>query len=287
MAAIQNVTVERSLAWLASGVLRRVSLQALVFGLVVMLGCAPPGGLDNGAPEVHRGPGQRSQRLLLNPRQELALGRQAFREIQEQLSEVTQGPGPRRVREVGRRIADTTKIEPLMREIHLHTRGFYYEWEFSVFQSPEINAFCLPAGKVGVFTGLLRIAETDGQLAAVLGHEIAHALAHHVSERLARQQSLPGGILAKLGSLHYEREQESEADHIGVFLMTFAGYDPREAITFWERMAAASRRRGQSPEMLSSHPSDEQRIAQLREWVPRALGGKKAYDEGRIVSARR
>jgi predicted Zn-dependent protease len=223
----------------------------------------------------------------LTPRQELALGRQAFREIEEQLPEVTEGSGPRRVREVGRRIADTTKIEPLMREINLYTRGYFYEWEFKVFQRPEVNAFCLPAGKVGVFTGLLRVVENDDQLAAVLGHEIAHALAHHTSERLAREETQPGGILAQLSSLRYDREQESEADHIGVFLMTFAGYDPEQAVVFWERMIAASRRGGHIPEVFSNHPSDEHRIAQLREWVPRAQEGKKAFDEGRILPAPR
>jgi predicted Zn-dependent protease len=88
-------------------------------------------------------------------------------------------------------------------------------------------------------------------------------------------------------SLHFDREQESEADHIGVFLMTFAGHDPQEAVVFWQRMAAASRRGGQIPEVLSNHPSDEHRIAQLREWVPKARGGKRAYDDGRVIPAPR
>jgi predicted Zn-dependent protease len=139
---------------------------------------------------------------------------------------------------------------------------------------------------------------------------MAHALAHHASERIARNpadfQALRavGGRLGKLDvprrqsilqaldagtalqDLSYNRFQETEADHIGVFLMTFAGYAPGEAVAFWERMAEASGRGGQLPEVLRTHPSDEHRVAQLRDWVPRALGAKRAYDEGRIAPAR-
>jgi metalloendopeptidase OMA1, mitochondrial len=270
--------------WESNSIFRR--RRRIIRSIVVVAACLLGAGCDVAATGGGQGPGRRPQRLLLNPRQELALGRQAFQEIESQVPEVSRGEGPRRVREVGRRIADTTKIEPLMREINLHTRGFYYEWEFKLFQSSDVNAFCLPGGKVGVLTGLLQVVANDDQLAAVLAHEIAHALAHHTSERLAREQALGGSILAKLGSLRYEREQESEADHIGVFLMTFAGYAPREAVAFWERMAEASARGGRLPEVLNSHPSDEHRIAQLREWVPRALGAKRAYDDGRIAPAR-
>jgi predicted Zn-dependent protease len=270
--------------WESNSIFRR--RRRIIRSIVVVAACLLGAGCDVAATGGGQGPGRRPQRLLLNPRQELALGRQAFQEIESQVREVSRGEGPRRVSEVGRRIADTTKIEPLMREINLHTRGFYYEWEFKLFQSSDVNAFCLPGGKVGVLTGLLQVVANDDQLAAVLAHEIAHALAHHTSERLAREQALGGSILAKLGSLRYEREQESEADHIGVFLMTFAGYAPREAVAFWERMAEASARGGRLPEVLNSHPSDEHRIAQLREWVPRALGAKRAYDDGRIAPAR-
>src|SRR5215471_16869999 len=187
--------------------------RRIVRSILVVAACVTGAGCDIGAATDGQGPGHRPQRLLLNPRQELALGRQAFQEIAGLLPEVSRGEGPRRVREVGGRIADTTKIEPLMREINLHTRGFFFEWEFKLFESSHVNAFCLPGGKVGVFTGLLQVVANDDQLAAVLAHEIAHALAHHTSERLAREQALGGGILAKLGRLRYDREQESEADH--------------------------------------------------------------------------
>jgi predicted Zn-dependent protease len=283
------------------------ALGTRLLGLVVVTCCWPASGCEGWQDGGHKGPGGRSQRLALSAKQELALGRQAMQEVLKEYREVRTGEGPERVQGVGQRIAAATRIEPLQREINLATRGYIFEWEFRVLDNDQVNAFCLPAGKVGVFTGLLEVARTDDQLAAVMGHEIAHALAHHASERIARQQmqqqalQAAGGLMgqmdssnrhaligvlaagAQVNSLKYERAQESEADHIGVFLMTFAGYDPDQSITFWEQMAGASRRTGRPPEILSSHPSDEQRIAQLRQWIPQAKGGKKAFDEGRIA----
>jgi predicted Zn-dependent protease len=203
---------------------------------------------------------------------------------------------------VGKRIVSAAETEPLQREINLRMQGYRFEWEFDVFENDQVNAFCLPAGKVGVFTGLLEQLEpSDDQLAAVISHEVAHALAHHASERLARYDRLRDaadglqsnalseeviGILVpalRIGDLAHDRQQESEADHIGVFLMAFADYDPHQAVAFWEQMNRGAGRRGQPPEILSNHPSNARRIAQLREWVPMARGAKKAYDEGNIV----
>jgi metalloendopeptidase OMA1, mitochondrial len=269
--------------------------------LLLTVGCAPVG-LMNDA-----GPGHRSQTLALSPQQELALGRQAYRQILSKSNVVRAGPQVTRVRQVGGRIARAAEIEPLRREMNLRLEGYTFEWEFNVLQSPQVNAFCLPGGKVAVFTGLLPIAENDDELAVVLGHEIAHALAHHANERIARQRMVQhavevaaGGIGvidprrsrelvgllaagAQLGSLAYDRRQESEADHIGVFLMTFAGYDPDQAVAFWERMQQESAHRSRPWEILADHPSDAKRIAQLRMWIPRAIAGKKAYGAGRIV----
>ncbi|HMC65961.1 MAG TPA: M48 family metallopeptidase [Gemmataceae bacterium] len=281
---------------------------APAMGLVLIFlagGCAP-GGFGNDA-----GPGHRSQTLALTPNQELSLGRQAYQEVLSKSRVVRGGPQVDRVRLVGRRIADAAAIEPLQREINLRIQGYVFEWEFNVLQSDQVNAFCLPGGKVAVFTGLLPVAESDDQLAVVLGHEIAHALAHHASERIARQQmirqaadvaagSMGGmderrrreliGLLsagAQVGSMAYDRQQESEADHIGVFLMTFAGYEPDQAVVFWERMQQASAGRARPPEILSDHPSDAKRIAKLRMWAPQAKAGKKAYDAGHIAPASR
>jgi predicted Zn-dependent protease len=212
------------------------------------------------------------------------------------------------VRNVGQRIAKAVDIEPLRREINLRLEGYRFAWEFNVFDQREVNAFCMPGGKVAVFAGLLPVAADDDQLATVMGHEIAHALAHHASERIARQESservlrvlnvgLGGlsdaerrqllGVLAagsQVRSLAYDRQQESEADHIGLFLMTFAGYDPEQAVAFWERMARAGG--GRPPEILSDHPSDAHRIAQIRLWSQQAKAGKKAFNEGRIAPAK-
>ena len=273
--------------------------------VVFLTGGCSPGGNANDA-----GPGHRSQTLALTPQQELALGRQAYQEVLGKSHVVRSGPQVDRVRRVGRRIQEAVAIEPLQHEINLRLQGYTFEWEFNVLESDQINAFCLPGGKVAVFTGLLTVAQNDDQLAVVLGHEIAHALAHHASERIARQQMIQHaadvaaggmggsdparhrqliGLLAagaQVGSLAYERRQETEADHIGLFLMTFAGYDPDQAVAFWERMQQAAGSHGHTPEILSDHPSDAKRIAELRQWAPRAKGGKKAFDEGHVAPSK-
>jgi predicted Zn-dependent protease len=258
----------------------------LLLALVVtsILGC------DVGVPGEDRGggqgPGHRRQYLALRPEQELELGEQAYRQVlSESRGRVLPSDDPRvqKVRTIGRRIVRAAGIEPLQREINLHLRGYRFEWEANVIADRRVNAFCLPGGKIVVYTGILPVAENDDQLATVLSHEIAHALAHHSNERVARQQS---GRLNLLLNKKFDRQQESEADHIGIFLMTFAGYDPKEAVRFWVRMSQLHQ--GSSvPEFLSDHPSDQQRIRDIQQWVPRALAAKKAFDEGRIASPTR
>jgi predicted Zn-dependent protease len=245
-------------------------------------GCNPPSEDQGGS-----GPGHRQQDLGLTPRQEYELGVEAYQQILDEARE--QGalrPSDDRavqlVRKIGERIVKAAQIEPLQREIHLHLRGYRFDWEFNVISSRQVNAFCLPGGKVAVFTGLLRVVENEDQLATVLAHEIAHALAHHSNERLTREQLSNNGWLINRA---YDRQQESEADHIGLFLMTFAGYDPDEALVFWQRMWRAGQG-GQLPEILSNHPSDAHRINQLRVWIPQVKAGKDAYDHHRIAPAR-
>jgi predicted Zn-dependent protease len=277
-----------------ANVFRCASLWVIV-GLAT--GCAPSGG---------EGPGHRSQALALTPAQETALGEQAYREVLRKAQVVPNGAATTKVREIGARIARASEIEPLRREINLRTQGYTFAWDFNLLKSNQVNAFCLPGGKVAVFTGLLSVAENDDQLATVMSHEIAHALAHHASERIAREQKTeqaisaaagafggmdPGsrerltGLLsagASLRGLAYDRQQESEADHIGVFLMTFAGYDPAQAVKFWERMVNRSSR-GAMPEILSDHPSDAHRVNQIRQWNTQAVAGYRAWKEGRIA----
>jgi predicted Zn-dependent protease len=216
----------------------------------------------------------------------LELGRKAYREVLSQSKVLPHdSPQVRQVTRVGEKIAATMKIEPLMREINLDVKDYRFEWEFNVLQDAHVNAFCLPGGKVAVFSGLLKVVESDDQLAAVLGHEVAHALAHHSSERLAEQRRQGRGVMAALREKAFDRSQESEADHIGLFLMTFAGYDPDAAVQFWEHMQQHAGSHGRVPEIFSDHPSDAHRIAQMRVWAPQAKAGKKAYDSGRVAPA--
>jgi predicted Zn-dependent protease len=288
--------------------IRAVGVERRAWALCALfLACAT--GCEQYPQGTGTGPGRRPQNLALTPNQELALGRQAFAQFKQEFRTVRGGPLPEQVERVGRNIEKASQNEPLQREINLQLKGYRFEWEFVVFENDQINAFCLPGGKVGVFTGLLRkLKPNDDQLAAVLSHEIAHALAHHASERLARENLVaeatddvlpavhgtaklspqvmsllaPALSLRSLGALASDRRQESEADHIGVFLMAFAGYHPEQAVVFWERMREAGER-GEPPEILSDHPSNARRIAQLRAWVPNAVAAKDAFDRGQIT----
>jgi predicted Zn-dependent protease len=276
--------------------------------VVAVLGCAPPGAQN-------AGPGGRPQHLALTPAQEERLGVEAYQEVLSQNQVVRGGPDVEHVRTVGRRIADVATGQSQMsrllrREINLHVDPRYYHWEFNVLRGDQVNAFCLPGGKVAVFTGLFQVTrDRNDLLAVVLGHEVAHALAHHASERIYRAEmtdralrvlgtrggmgSLDGGEQNRLlglmaagtqfNSLAFDRRQESEADHIGVFLMTFAGYDPQAAVEFWGRMRQTDAGRPRLPEIFSDHPSDARRLAQLRIWADQARAAKKAYDEGRVA----
>ena len=225
------------------------------------------------------GPGKRSQTLALRPSDELEIGRQAFREALKQQRVVRDGPQVDKVRRVSERIAKAIAIEPLQREINLRVADYQFEWEYAVIKDDRINAFCLPGGKIVVFSGLIDFVRNDDQLATVIAHEVAHAVAHHASERIATEHS----IRNPLTRLAYNRDQESEADHIGAFLMTFAGYDPDEALAFWEQMESASKRGIHLPEFLSDHPNDAHRFASLKQWVRNAKAGKTAFDAGRVV----
>ena len=170
------------------------------------------------------------------------------------------------------------------------------QWEFVVFDSKEANAFCLPGGKVGVYAGILPITKTEAGLATVLGHEVAHAAAHHGAERMSEELLLQSGgkalgaglaatdpkvqalatqaygLGATLGrELPHSRKQESEADHIGIIFMARAGYNPEEAVQFWQRFAEFNRKAGgTTPWFLRTHPLDDQRIKALQAELPQA-----------------
>jgi predicted Zn-dependent protease len=258
----------------------------VLLATALSLGCMAPvsqPAAKPGSQPAGKGPGGREQPLGMSPNQELGVGRQAYRHVMEEYKSRVLSPSKSqvlRVRAIAKKIATAAEIEPLQREINLNVRGYRFEWEANVIQDNQVNAFCLPGGKIFVFTGILPVAEDDHQLATVMSHEVAHALAHHASERLAREQSGAG----VLRSLKYNRDQETEADHIGIFLMAFAGYDPHKAVIFWERMHQKTA--GQHPpEFLSDHPTDEHRIEAMKQWVPKVVAGKKAFDRGDIAPA--
>jgi predicted Zn-dependent protease len=284
-------------------------LASVVLGLV-SLGCGGwPGGEPGGG--EGQGPGHRAQYLALTPQQELSLGRQAYAEVLSKYRDriVHSGADAAAVKEVGQSIVKAALIKPLQREINLHFDERYMEWEFTLIDDRQVNAFCLPGGKVAVFTGLFSVLRRDqmkDELAAVMGHEIGHALAHHASERVYRERQLNQAVdaadrdaLSKLspaerkeimsslapgttlGGLAFDRAQESEADHIGLFLMTFAGFKPEACIRLWQDMA--QRHGGSVPEILSDHPSDARRIAQMEQWVPQAKAALKAYEAGQVA----
>jgi len=168
-----------------------------------------------------------------------------------------------------------------------------YQWEYNLVEDTTVNAWCMPGGKVVVYTGLLPVTKNETGLAVVLGHEIAHAVADHGGERMSQEMlaQLGGTVLSQLmkdkpqetqnlwmsvygvgaqygALLPFSRTHESEADHMGLIFMAMAGYDPGEAITFWQRMSAA--KTGSIPEFMSTHPSDETRIANLKNLLPEA-----------------
>jgi len=203
------------------------------------------------------------------------------------------------VKRVGERIAKAT--EDFFREQGMDSEISNYKWEFNLIEDDKtVNAWCMPGGKVAVYTGILPVTEDDTGLAVVMGHEIAHAIAKHGNERMSQ------GLLAQLGAvglstalsthpgptnqifmaaygaganvgflLPYSRLQESEADHIGLILMAKAGYDPRQAIPFWQRMNKKGGKR--PPEYLSTHPAPETRINVIQAEIPEAM----RYYEGR------
>ena len=262
--------------------LRSKWLWGALVGFAFSTGCGMPslpGGNGDGS---GAGPGKRAQDIGLTPDQELDAGRRAYKEVlTEYRNQILPGNRPevKRVRDITARIVKAAQIRPLQKEINLHFDNSRYEWEVNVVDKDEVNAFCLPGGKIVVYTGILRIAANDDEVAAVVAHEISHALAHHSAERVARDRTKGAGVLRNLS---YQRMQESEADHIGVFLMTFAGYDPQASVRFWEHMQQRQQQ-GRMPEILSDHPSDATRAKQLAAWSENARKGKQAFDEGRVV----
>ncbi|MEW6246096.1 MAG: M48 family metallopeptidase [Nitrospirota bacterium] len=266
--------------------------ELLRLGAQTVLGIVAAGGILPYLVGCVRAPGTaRDQLIFLSEEKEIAMGVSAFREVLRQ-TRLNENPEINEmVHRVGQRIAAVANKPE-------------YHWEFAVIQDDRvINAFALPGGKVAVFTGILKITQNEAGLATVMGHEVAHALQRHGAERMSRgileqiaqvgalagaatgavNPSVAMGAMGAYGvgvSLPFNRKQESEADYIGLRLMAQAGYDPREAVAFWERMSGCPRQmigklcfRSQQaiPEFLSTHPSDVTRINQIEAWIPEAM----------------
>jgi predicted Zn-dependent protease len=223
----------------------------------------------------------RKQLVDISREQEASLGLSSYRQILRQSAIVRSGPEAALVKEIGAKIARVSE-DP----------GF--EWQYELIDDNQANAFCLPGGKVAVYTGILPITQNADGLAVVMGHEIAHAIARHGAERMAHQKLVQIGSMATavavgdmeprqrqlvLGALGvgaqfgillpFSREHESEADYMGLIYVARACYDPREAPKLWVRMGQASQ--GAPSEFMSTHPSHETRIRQFNEWMPEAL----------------
>ncbi len=230
----------------------------------------------------------RSQLVDITREQEAALGLQTYQQVLSESKVLRSGQAVDLVREIGYRLAKVIEDDP----------GF--DWEFNVIESDQANAFALPGGKVAVYTGILPIVQNVDGLSAVMGHEIAHAVARHGAERMAHQKLVQYGSMAAsmaLGSmdvgtqrmimgalgmgaqygvlLPFSRKHESEADYMGLVYLARACYDPREAPRIWERMAENSK--GQPQEFMSTHPSHATRIQQLNEWMPDALAIREKH----------
>jgi len=226
----------------------------------------------------------RTQHVTLTDKQQTQLGNQDYAKTlrQNRAKIVSSGPEYDEVQRVAKRIkAVAARDKP------------DFVWRVTLIRKKVANAYCLPGGKIVVYTGILPITENDAGLATVLGHEVSHATAEHVAERIEREHLteiaaaiIAGGVavtpagyvrvqaLIDTGaSLPFSRSQESEADHIGLVYMARAGYDPRQALAFWKRMLRASKGK-EPPEFLSDHPSDAHRVDRIRDWLPEA---ERAY----------
>lgn len=227
----------------------------------------------------------RNQLILLTQGQEAQMGVDAYQEVKANSKISANARWRDMVARVGERIKAVAERPD-------------FQWEFNVIADPTVNAFCLPGGKVAFYEGIMPVCQTDEGVAVVMGHEVGHAIARHGGERVSQEMLAKGGeevitailsrkdpVLANQAAgligagaqygvlLPYSRAHESEADHIGLILMSKAGYDPHEAPKFWERMIAATSSAGdRPPEFASTHPNPDTRIKQLNDWMPEAMG---------------
>jgi len=234
----------------------------------------------------------RKQNLLVSDEQVLSLSNQQYQEYMKTAKASTNATNTAMVKRVGQNLA--TAVVNYLNANNLGAEVSQYEWAFNLVQDQQVNAFCMPGGKIVVYEGLLPVTQDEASLAIVLGHEIAHAVAKHSAERLSNEYKqqygtqIIGAVLqgagmgqgtqqlinlgsqlgTKLWTSGFSRKQESEADHMGLIFAAMAGYNPQVATTFWQRMAAQG---SGSSSLFSDHPSDETRSKQIQGWMSEAM----------------
>jgi predicted Zn-dependent protease len=263
------MTGHRVLAFLIARPLIAIAIAAVVVGVMLLHT------EKQKTPVTHR-----TEHVGLSDEQQTKLGDQQYEKTlqQDRADIVSSGAAHAQVQRVAERIeAVAGRDKPS------------FDWDVTLIRKNEANAYCLPGGKIVVYTGILPVTRNDAALATVLGHEVAHATAEHAAERIEAEHLtkvaaaiIAGGVaftpkqylrvavlLGAAGSLPFSRSQESEADHIGLIYMARAGYDPHQAVAFWKRMQRASKGK-EPPEFASDHPSDAHRIERIQEWLPEA-----------------
>lgn len=235
----------------------------------------------------------RKQLNLISSNQMQSLSSSQYGEVLQKSKVVTNTPESRMVKEVGQRIKNA--VEAYLRENNMSDLLDGYQWEFNLIESDELNAWCMPGGKVAFYTGIMPVCKNEQGVAVVMGHEVAHAIARHGNERMSQNMVQQYGgvalstVLANepaqakalymqaygIGSqyavmLPFSRKHESEADHLGLIFMAMAGYNPQAAPEFWQRMDAMSGG-AQPAEFLSTHPSHSTRISNLNKWMKEAM----------------
>ena len=231
----------------------------------------------------------RKQILLVSDQEVLTSSLTQYSEYMKSAPVSSNASGKNMVTRVGKKIAAAT--EQYLKANGLSAELSNFSWEFNLVKDNQVNAFCMPGGKIVVYEGLLKLVSSDDELAVVLGHEVAHAVAKHSNERMSQQlmtqygaqiltQALSNksaaiqkagstiyGLGAQYGlTLPFSRKHESEADYMGLIFMTMAGYDPNVAITFWQKMSASGG--AKVPEFMSTHPSDVTRINDIKKILP-------------------
>lgn len=234
----------------------------------------------------------RTQRISVSNGELLSLSSQEYKKFMASAKRSTDTRSTAMVTRVGQKLA--TAVETYLRNNGYANEVNNFQWEFNLVQDKQANAFCMPGGKIVVYEGLLPYTQNETALAIVLGHEIAHAVAKHSAEQMTKKQNQSlgtsilgtvlnstvgngvGDIAAQVAggyfsfrNLKYSRSHENEADYMGLIFAAMAGYNPQEAVSFWQRMSGGSTK--QSSEFLSSHPSDATRIKNIQTWMPEAM----------------